>query len=175
RRLARRLAYRVMIRPTGVPPSTRTFLGAPPTPRCGVSEAKSQNPGAKTRRGNEMKRDAVLILRSARAQAPPQSRKSVRASRRMRTAAVGTLMLRDAWQRPESVEASVLARAAMLLSMRENQPAAVGNDRGRRSIVSGLLFTTDGATPTCRAVSAGGGRHALGGVGSREAGSPTQP
>src|SRR5262249_20322451 len=28
---------------TGVPPSTRTFLGAPPTPRFGVSEAKSQN------------------------------------------------------------------------------------------------------------------------------------
>src|SRR5499426_1001850 len=33
RRLARRLAYRVMIRPTGVPPSTRTFLGAPHTSR----------------------------------------------------------------------------------------------------------------------------------------------
>src|SRR5215510_3631098 len=39
---------------TGVPPSTRTFLGAPPTPRFGVSEAKSQTPGAKVRRGNEM-------------------------------------------------------------------------------------------------------------------------
>src|SRR5262245_47091392 len=38
---------------TGVPPSTRTFLGAPPTPRFGVSEAKLQTPGAKTRRGNE--------------------------------------------------------------------------------------------------------------------------
>src|SRR6516162_7207670 len=35
RRLARRLAYRVMIRLTGVPPSTRTFLGAPPTPCSG--------------------------------------------------------------------------------------------------------------------------------------------
>src|SRR5262249_18736673 len=32
---------------TGVPPSTRTFLGAPPTPRFGVSEAKSQSPGRK--------------------------------------------------------------------------------------------------------------------------------
>ena len=32
--------------PTGVPPSTRTFLGAPPTPRFGVSEAKLQTPGA---------------------------------------------------------------------------------------------------------------------------------
>ena len=32
---------------------TRTTLGAPPTPRFGVSEAKSQTPGAKMRRGNE--------------------------------------------------------------------------------------------------------------------------
>jgi hypothetical protein len=41
----KRLAYRVMIRPTGVPPSTRTFLGAPPTPRFGVNEAKLRIPG----------------------------------------------------------------------------------------------------------------------------------
>jgi hypothetical protein len=41
----KRLAYRVMIRPTGVPPSTRTFLGAPPTTRFGVNEAKLRNPG----------------------------------------------------------------------------------------------------------------------------------
>src|SRR5262249_58579045 len=60
-------------------------------------------------------------------------------------------MLRDASQRPESVEASVLARAAMLLSMRANQPVAVGEDRQPRSIVSGLLFTMNSATPTCRA------------------------
>src|SRR5262249_54308704 len=53
-RLARRLTRRVMACPTGVPPSTRTFLGAPPTPRFGVSEAKLQTPGAKMRRGNEM-------------------------------------------------------------------------------------------------------------------------
>src|SRR5712671_7596373 len=39
--------------PTGVPPSTRTSLGAPPTPRFGVSETKLQTPGAETRRGNE--------------------------------------------------------------------------------------------------------------------------
>src|SRR6266699_129075 len=32
---------------------TRTFLGAPPNPRFGVSEAKLQNPDAKLRRGNE--------------------------------------------------------------------------------------------------------------------------
>src|SRR6516165_7583995 len=32
---------------------TRTFLGAPPTPRLGVSEARMQTPGAKTRRGKE--------------------------------------------------------------------------------------------------------------------------
>src|SRR5262245_31838814 len=32
---------------------TRTFLGAPPTPRFGVSEATLQTPGANMRRGNE--------------------------------------------------------------------------------------------------------------------------
>jgi hypothetical protein len=35
RRLARRLACRVTCTPTGVPPSTRTSLGAPPTPHRG--------------------------------------------------------------------------------------------------------------------------------------------
>ena len=37
---------------------------------------------------------------------------------------------------------------------RKDQPPAAGNDRWLRSIVSGLLFTMDGATSTCRAVSA---------------------
>src|SRR5262249_3601347 len=46
RRLARRLVRRVMACPPGASPSTRTFLGAPPTPRFGVSEGKSQTPDA---------------------------------------------------------------------------------------------------------------------------------
>jgi hypothetical protein len=49
RRLARRLTRRVMACPTGVPPSTRTSLGAPPTPQWGVSEAKRQSPDAAMR------------------------------------------------------------------------------------------------------------------------------
>src|SRR5262249_23708810 len=36
----------------------------------------------------------------------------------------------------------------------KHQPTAVGNGRRGHSIVSGLLFTMDSATPTCRAVSA---------------------
>jgi len=42
----KRLAYRVMMRPTGVPLSTRTFLGAPPTlfPGARSNDAK---PGRK--------------------------------------------------------------------------------------------------------------------------------
>src|SRR5205823_14043216 len=48
RRLARRLACRVTCTPTGVPPSTRTSLGAPPTPQR-VSEAKRQSPDAAMR------------------------------------------------------------------------------------------------------------------------------
>src|SRR5215475_13756972 len=44
---------------TGVPLSTRTFLGAPPTPRFGVSEAKDITPRAKARRKRKVmvKRD----------------------------------------------------------------------------------------------------------------------
>jgi hypothetical protein len=38
---------RAMARPTGAYRSTRTFLGAQPTPRFGVSEARMQNPGRK--------------------------------------------------------------------------------------------------------------------------------
>src|SRR5262244_674128 len=53
RRLARRLACRVMCTPNGCR-CTRTSLGAPPTPRFGVGEAKSQTPDAKMRHGNEM-------------------------------------------------------------------------------------------------------------------------
>jgi hypothetical protein len=47
----------------------------------------------------------------------------------------------------------------------KNQPAAVGNDRGLRSIVSGLLFTMSSATPTCRGLSARSADPHLSGVG----------
>src|SRR5262249_53188093 len=50
----------------------------------------------------------VLILRSAKAQQAPQTRASVRASRRMRTAAACALMLRDA-----SPRAVALGRLAL--------------------------------------------------------------
>src|SRR5215813_13094295 len=52
RRLARRLACRVMCTPNGCR-CTRTTLGAPPTPRFGVGEATMQTPGAKMRRGKD--------------------------------------------------------------------------------------------------------------------------
>src|SRR5262249_11512838 len=109
----------------------------------------------------------VLILRSAHAQALPQSRTRVRASRRMRTA---TGWLRDAWQRSYAVAAFVHPFALRCSSASgrgraahfgkpsgsagaKNQPAAVGNDRQLGFPVSGLFFTGSGATPTCRAVS----------------------
>jgi hypothetical protein len=60
------------------------------------------------------------------------------------------------------------------LARTKSQRAAVGNDRRPRSIVSGLLFTMNGATPTCRAAVPGEGRHALRGVGFTRSGSPTQ-
>src|SRR6516165_3116035 len=52
RRLARRLACRVMCTPNGCR-CTRTFLGAPPTLIRG-ERSKDATPGAETRRGNEM-------------------------------------------------------------------------------------------------------------------------
>jgi hypothetical protein len=48
---------------TGVPPSTRTFLGAPPTPRFGVGEARMQNPG---RKHAPRERGGVCVLEIAR-------------------------------------------------------------------------------------------------------------
>src|SRR5262245_2167688 len=96
----------------------------------------------------------VLILRSAHAQALPQARTRVSASRRMRTATTWPSCFethRSAlglWKRLRS------RPAAMLLSMRargKHQPVAARNKDRRNSIVSGLLFTMDGATPTCRA------------------------
>ena len=89
--------------PNGCLANTRTSLGAPPTPHW-VSEAKRQKPG---RRNAPRERDGLfdivrwnyrkrfgdeprvryalgrLILRSARAEALPQIRSCVRASRRM--------------------------------------------------------------------------------------------
>ena len=49
----KRLARNVMACPMGVPPSTRTSLGAPPTPRFGLAKLKLRTPGADMRRGNE--------------------------------------------------------------------------------------------------------------------------
>jgi hypothetical protein len=100
-----------MIRPTGVPPSTRTSLGAPPTLDSGW-RSEVANPG---RRHAPRERDGlfdmvkwndgerfsdepqlatrspVLILRSARAPTARRSRMGVRASRRMRTAPISGL------------------------------------------------------------------------------------
>src|SRR5215831_4807516 len=59
RRLARRLACRVMCRPNACFARTRTFLGAPPTPRFGVSEARMQNPG---RRHAPRERDGLFDI-----------------------------------------------------------------------------------------------------------------
>jgi hypothetical protein len=112
----------------------------------------------------------------------------VRASRRMRTATVRDPHASRRIAAHLGCGSACARRPAMLLSMRatvcgafwpnearrKNQPAAVGNDRRFGFAVSGLLFTMNGATPTCRAVSARGYRP-MAGVGSRGAGSPAQP
>src|SRR5262249_36176064 len=71
------------------------------------------------------------------------------------------LMLRDASQRIWAVEGPALAsrcdapqhegeRLLRMMARAKHQPAAVRNDGWRRFPVSGLLFTGNGATPTCR-------------------------
>jgi hypothetical protein len=147
----KRLACRVMACPTGVPPSTRTFLGAPPTPRFGVSEAKLQTPGAEMRRGNEMVR-----LRQGYGGLDHWPAGA--------SAKAGGLFDIVSWTEmrcrphPEeracaSASAESNARARVLKDEgagAKHQPAGVRNDRRGTFIVSGLLFTMTFATPTCR-------------------------
>src|SRR5262249_7770887 len=142
---------------TGVPPSTRTFLGAPPTPRFGVSEAKSQTPGAENA---PRERDGLfdIVRRSASAVAVivPSPLAGEGRSALPRTGE-GYLLERNPspirvwWVRHCAL--SRLGRGHERRHWRiwpnKNQPAAVGTDRGLRSIVFGLLFTMNGATPTC--------------------------
>jgi hypothetical protein len=145
RRLARRLAYRVISAftrvfeahdtPHGCLARTRTFLGAPPTPRLGVSEAKVASPRAQKCAAGTM--ECVLLIRS---------RGSFR--HRVVPAKAGTHNHRR-WLWVPALAA--LGRDDDGLGRTKNQPAAVRNRRRRSSLVSGLLFTMSGATATCRA------------------------
>jgi hypothetical protein len=96
----------------------------------------------------------VLILRSAHAQALPQSRTSVRASRRMRTATGRRPHASRRIAAHSGCGSACARRAAMLLSMRgegaprivgrtkpsEHQPAAARKHRRPRSVVSGCYL-----------------------------------
>src|SRR5215468_603846 len=119
----KRLVRRVMACPTGASQAPERFSalrppldsgwrskvakpgrGRAPRERDGLFDiVKWELPKTVRRRAAS---SAVLILRSAHALAVPQSRKGVRASRRMRTVA---LMLRDASQRIWALEAPALA------------------------------------------------------------------
>src|SRR5215831_13978174 len=148
---------------------TRTFLGAPPTPRFGVSEARFTNPG---RKNAPRERDGLFdIVRWVETQCCPHPEERACASASAKSNARArvskdedghgmALMLRDASQRPESVEASVPGRAAHFgkasgSAGAKYQPAAVGNDRRLGFPVSGLFFTGNSASQTCRAVRRG--------------------
>src|SRR5262249_13630886 len=56
------------------------------------------------------------------------------------------------WERAQRREVRILPSEATRRRGKKSQPAAVGNDRGLRSIVCGLLFTMKSATPTCRVI-----------------------
>ena len=145
-----------MIRPTGASQAPERLSALRP-PSFRVREATMQNPG---RKNASRKRDGLFDMvkwnDGERFSDEPQlaTRSPV-------------LILRDASQRSQAVDACELAWAAMLLSMRastdmlaneatwRSQPAAVGNDRGLALPVSGLLFTGNCATSTCGAADAG--------------------
>src|SRR5262249_35931614 len=100
---------------------TRTFLGAPPTPRFGVSEARFTNPG---RKNAPRERDGLFdIVRwvETRCCPHPEERACASASAKSNARARVSkdedghdmaLMLRDASQRASAAEASALASHA---------------------------------------------------------------
>jgi hypothetical protein len=146
----KRLACRVMCTPNGCR-CTRTFLGAPPTPRFGVGEAKEITPRAKARRKRkvivqdgairtELTRDASCAGRSA-------AKTRVNALTPRASIFFAKSFYEEGWIAGSSPAMTAVSVPAPL----GTQPTAVRNDGRRNFIVSGLLFTMNGATPTCRA------------------------
>ena len=178
----KRLAYRVMIRPTGASHAPERLSALRPPLDSGW-RSKVANPG---RKNAPRERDGLFDIVScevrdprpeerACASAPAKSNARARVSKdedstRSRvyprsaklSAQVGYSRLGCAWPSCFETHRSALGLwkrlrsrlAAMLLSMRANQPAAVGNDRWFALPVSGLLFTGNAATSACRAASA---------------------
>ena len=95
RRLARRLAYRVMIRPTGASHAPERFSALRPPLDFGVSEAKSQTPDANASRERDGLFDIVKWNDGERFRDEPQfaTRSPV-------------LILRDASQRASAAEST---------------------------------------------------------------------
>ncbi len=151
RRLARRLAYRVISAFTRVFDAhdtphgcrcTRTFLGAPPTPRFGVSEARMRNPGR--RKCAAGRRRAVCMVSSAVRDARPHPEERA-GRRRSANAKPRTRVSKDEDERlglPSCFETHRSARrlwkhlrssrAAMLLSMRARVRGAFWPNEAKR-------------------------------------------
>ena len=167
----KRLAYRVISAftrvcdahdtPHGCLARTRTFLGAPPTPRFGVSEATMQNPGANAPRERDGLFD-IVRWESANGGGEPRTRVILR-TRIEGFASSARLEGRRCTSSCFETHRSAAESWARLCSHlrcdapqhegagAKNQPAAVGTDHPLRSIASGLLFTMRTATLTCRA------------------------
>jgi hypothetical protein len=140
RRLARRLTRRVMACPTGVS-QTPERLSALRPPLDGVSEAKRQSPDAAMRARERDGLFDIVRFANARAVAP-------------------------VWSFPRKREPRITGRWSWIPTLRplcgrrpgrrggaKEQPVAVGNDVWVGLPVSGLFFTGNCATATCRAVS----------------------
>ena len=119
-----------MIRPTGASHAPERFSALRPPLDSG---SVKQGCKPRTQKCAAGTMEVVCMVSSAVGDARPhpeeracsvvlQSRTSVRASRRMRTATAWALMLRDASQRSELGKHPYSLRAAMLLSMRAPRP-----------------------------------------------------
>src|SRR5262245_29827387 len=157
RRLASAWRAALCARPTGAAAPERLSALRPPS--FGVSEARMQTPGAENA---PRERDGLFdMVNCAASDAHPHPeeracrRNSANSNARTRVSKDEdgrALMLRDASRRAWAVE--VPARACGRDAPQhegKHQPAAVRNDCRLGFPVSGLLFTGNAATATCRA------------------------
>ena len=150
----KRLACRVMCTSNGCR-CTRTTLGAPPTPRFGVGEAKWITPRAKARRkGKAIVQDGVMLAEVLNSSCAGRSASKTRVNALMTRASIffARSLYEDGWiagSSPAMTEWTGHAHRFHLLDLLGTQPAAVRNGGRGNFHCFGLIVTMKIATPTC--------------------------
>jgi len=156
----KRLACRVMCTSNGCR-CTRTTLGAPPTPRFGVGEAKWITPRAKARwKRRAIVKDGLIPNRAMSTEAVANASCAGRSASKTRVNALMTRasiffarsLYEDGWiagSSPAMTERMGHAHRFHLLDLLGTQPAAVRNRDWGNFHCFGLILTMEIATPTC--------------------------